>query len=131
MTIVKSCLREPAEGRRDDPQRIQSTKFYSLADNINMSKEYYVYIMTNKNNTVLYVGMTNDLERRVYEHKNKLLSGFTKKYNVTKLVYYENFQNINEAIERENQIKSYKRWKKDRLINRVNIEWKELDDDIW
>jgi putative endonuclease len=96
-----------------------------------MSKEYYVYILTTKNNTVLYVGMTNDMERQIYEHKNKFVSGFTKKYNVTKLVYYERFQDIDDAIARENQIKSYKREKKIKLINKVNIKWKELDDDIW
>lgn len=93
-----------------------------------MNKKYYVYIMTNENNTVLYVGITNDLERRVYEHHNKLLSGFTKRYNVTKLVYYESFEDIYEALEREKQIKAYKREKKERLINSVNSEWKELDE---
>ena len=93
-----------------------------------MNKEYYVYIMTNENNTVLYVGITNDLERRVYEHKSKLLSGFTKKYNVIKLVYYESFENIHEAIEREKQIKAYTRNKKIELINGLNKAWEELDE---
>ena len=74
-------------------------------------KSYYVYIMTNKSKT-LYVGMTNNLERRVYEHKNKLIEGFTKKYNINKLVYYETFDNVNDAIRREKQIKGWLRIKK-------------------
>jgi putative endonuclease len=65
-----------------------------------MEKEYYIYIMTNKNNTVLYTGVTNDLKRRVYEHKEKLTEGFTKKYNTTKLVYYEIYKEIDTAIMR-------------------------------
>ncbi|MDD4092626.1 MAG: GIY-YIG nuclease family protein [Smithellaceae bacterium] len=70
-----------------------------------MNKQFYVYIMTNKNNAVLYTGVTNDLKRRVYEHKNKLLDGFTKKYNVDKLVFYEVYDDIKNAIAREKQIK--------------------------
>ena len=71
-----------------------------------MSKHFYVYIMTNKDNSVLYTGVTNDLIRRVYEHKEKLIKGFTKKYNVTKLVYYELFENSYDSITREKQIKA-------------------------
>lgn len=70
-----------------------------------MNKQYYIYIMTNKNNTVIYTGVTNNLKRRVYEHKEKLASGFTEKYNINKLVYYEIFNNVNNAIAREKQIK--------------------------
>jgi len=66
-----------------------------------MDKQYYIYIMTNKSNRVLYTGVTNDLKRRVYEHRNKLVEGFTKKYNVVKLVYYEIFENSYSAISRE------------------------------
>ena len=66
---------------------------------------YYVYILTNKYHTVLYIGVTNSLERRIYEHKNKLIYGFTKKYNVTKLVYYEEFTNVEDAIASEKKIK--------------------------
>ncbi len=90
-------------------------------------KDYYVYILTNKSNSVLYVGMTNDLTRRVYEHKNGVVDGFTKKYNVHKLVYYEITTDVNSAIEREKQIKAYKRVKKDALINSFNPEWKDLE----
>jgi len=91
-----------------------------------MSKQYYVYIMTNKGNTVLYTGVTNDLRKRVYEHTEKLVGGFTKKYNVTELVYYEIFQDVENAIMREKQIKAGTRQKKIDLINRMNKEWRDL-----
>ena len=87
---------------------------------------YYVYILTNSSNNVLYVGVTNDLERRCYEHKQKLIKGFTQKYNVDKLVYFEVFDSIELAIFREKQIKGYSRSKKDKLINEFNLEWEEL-----
>ncbi|MGD1714904.1 GIY-YIG nuclease family protein [Dapis sp. BLCC M172] len=91
-----------------------------------MTKEYYIYIMTNKRNTVLYTGVTNDLIRRVYEHKSKLVEGFTKKYNINKLVYFEMYENPSEAIAREKQIKAGSRQKKINLINSMNLEWKDL-----
>ena len=91
-----------------------------------MERQYYVYILTNKNNTVLYVGVTNDLVRRVFEHKNKLSDGFTKKYNVDKLVYYEVCSNSLSAIEREKQIKAGSRKKKIILIESMNVEWVDL-----
>jgi len=77
-----------------------------------VNKQYYVYIMTNKLNTVLYTGVTNDLVRRVYEHKEKLIDGFTKRYKLTKLVYYEVFADIENAIQREKRIKGILRRKK-------------------
>ncbi|GLI53774.1 GIY-YIG nuclease family protein [Thermodesulfovibrio yellowstonii] len=95
-----------------------------------MSKQYYVYIMTNKYNTVLYTGVTNDLARRVYEHKNKLIEGFTAKYNITKLVYYEIAQDIKEAITREKQIKGWNRDKKKALIEGLNPQWRDLYEEI-
>ncbi|MBE9541628.1 MAG: GIY-YIG nuclease family protein [Proteobacteria bacterium] len=95
-----------------------------------MRRQYYIYIMTNKNNTVLYTGITNDLKRRVYEHKEKLVDGFTKKYNVTKLVYYEVFEDPENAILREKQIKAGSRQKKINLINSVNGEWLDLYEEI-
>ena len=91
-----------------------------------MGKEYYIYILTNKNNTTLYVGITNNLVRRVYEHKNKLCDGFTKKYNIDKLVYSEVCIDSLSAIEREKQIKSGSRKKKISLIESKNMEWKDL-----
>jgi len=95
-----------------------------------VSKQYYVYIMTNVRNTVLYVGVTNDLIRRIYEHKEKLVSGFTKKYNTVKLVYYEVFEDIENAILREKQIKAGSRQKKVQLINSTNKEWRDLYDEL-
>jgi putative endonuclease len=87
---------------------------------------YYIYILTNKNNSVLYTGVTNDLVRRCYEHKSKLIKGFTEKYNVHKLIYYELFDDINFAIKREKQIKGYSRAKKEMLIERLNPNRYEL-----
>jgi len=87
---------------------------------------YYVYIVTNENNYVLYTGVTNNIERRIYEHKNKTGSKFTKKYKINKLIYIEEYQDINEAIKREKQIKSGSRKKKIELINRLNPAWKDL-----
>lgn len=95
-----------------------------------MTKQSFIYIMTNYTNTTLYTGVTNDLIRRVYEHKNKLVKGFTQKYNLTKLVYYEIFDDITFAIKREKQIKSGSRKKKEDLINRMNKEWVDLYDSI-
>ncbi|MCL4299449.1 MAG: GIY-YIG nuclease family protein [Anaerolineae bacterium] len=91
-----------------------------------VSKQYYVYIMTNKYHTVLYTGVTNDLKRRAYEHKTGSGGGFTSRYNVTKLVYYEVGQDVNSAIAREKQIKAGSRQKKIDLINGMNGEWKDL-----
>ncbi len=91
-----------------------------------MNKQFYVYIMTNKNNTVLYTGVTSDFNKRVYEHKNKLLEGFTKRYNIDKLVFYEVYDDINNAIAREKQMKSGTRAKKIKLIEEMNSEWKDL-----
>lgn len=92
-----------------------------------MVKQYYVYIMTNEHNTVLYIGITNDLIRRVYEHKQKLVQGFTKKYNIVKLVYYEVTNDIQSAISREKQLKSGSQQKKIHLINQMNPNWDDLD----
>ena len=87
---------------------------------------YYVYMLTNWNNKVLYIGMTNNLLRRVYQHKHKLCDGFTKKYNVNKLVYYELYENVDDAIRREKQLKGWKRMRKNALVETFNPEWKEL-----
>ncbi|MEP9410892.1 MAG: GIY-YIG nuclease family protein [Candidatus Brocadia sp.] len=89
-------------------------------------KSYYVYILTNWNNKVMYVGITNNLIRRVYEHKNKLVKGFTEKYNVNKLVYFEEIRDVIAAIAREKEIKKWRREKKDQLVNRMNPAWKDL-----
>ena len=86
--------------------------------------------MTNKVNTVLYTGITNDIIRRNYEHKNKLVKGFTRKYNVTKLVYYKDYGTALEAIAEEKRIKGWTRQKKINLINTVNPQWKDLSDNF-
>ena len=91
-------------------------------------KQFYVYILTNKNNTVLYTGVTSNLECRIWEHKHKIYKGFTAKYNVDKLVYYEIHYDSYEAIAREKQIKAGSRKKKIDLINAQNPEWKDLAD---
>ncbi|MBM4452098.1 MAG: GIY-YIG nuclease family protein [Chloroflexi bacterium] len=91
-----------------------------------MSKQYYVYIMTNIDNKVLYTGVTNDLRKRAYQHREKLIDGFTKRYNVMKLLHYEVFDDITSAISREKQIKAGSRQKKIELVNRTNKEWRDL-----
>ena len=90
------------------------------------SANYFVYILANRNNNVIYVGMTNNLERRIYEHKNKILKGFSSKYNLNKLVYYEIFNTPTEAIKREKEIKKWRREKKNILIESMNKNWNDL-----
>jgi len=88
--------------------------------------KYYVYLLTNWNNHVLYVGMTNNLERRVYEHKNKLIRGFSEKYNLNKLVYFEETEDVVAAITREKEIKKWRREKKNQLVDKKNAGWEDL-----
>jgi len=95
-----------------------------------MAGQYYIYIITNKRNTVLYTGVTNDLKKRIYEHKTKLIDGFTKKYNVSKLVYYEVFSDIYNAIAREKQIKGGSRKRKIHLIDSMNSDWRDLYEEL-
>ena len=95
-----------------------------------MNKQYVVYLMTNEHHSVIYTGITSDLKKRVYEHKEKLVAGFTAKYNIVKLVYYEVFADPENAILREKQIKGGSRRKKIDLINRANKEWRDLYDEI-
>ena len=91
-------------------------------------QRYYVYLLTNWNNKVMYVGVTNDLERRLYEHKNKLVKGFTEKYNVNKLVYVEETGDVISALAREKEIKKWRREKKHNLVVGSNPEWKDLSE---
>lgn len=91
-----------------------------------MTNNYFVYIATNKTNTVLYTGVTNNLARRIYEHKHKFVSSFTSKYKINKLVYHEIYENINEAIKREKQIKAGSRRKKLELIKTKNPLFEDL-----
>ncbi|MCK4578688.1 MAG: GIY-YIG nuclease family protein [Candidatus Marinimicrobia bacterium] len=96
-----------------------------------MSRTYCIYMMTNRTNTVLYTGLTNDLARRVHEHKTRVKPrSFTARYNLNKLVYVEAFKYINDALAREKQIKKGSRRRKEELINEVNPEWNDLSKDI-
>jgi len=90
---------------------------------------YYVYILTNQRHTVYYTGVTNDLRRRMEEHRQKVVEGFTKRYNITKLLYYEETADVRSAIEREKQVKDYRREKKLTLIALMNPAFKDLYDD--
>ncbi len=91
-------------------------------------RRYYVYILTNWNDKVMYIGMTNDLQRRLYEHKNELIEGFTKRYKVHKLVYFEETTDVKAAIEREKQLKGWLRKRKKELVETTNPEWKDLSE---
>ena len=95
-----------------------------------LTKKYYVYFLTNVSNKVLYVGLTNNLKRRVYEHKNGLVDGFTRRYHINKLVYYEIGEDIEGVILREKQIKAGSRKNKDELINKFNPGWNDLYDQL-
>lgn len=92
---------------------------------------YYVYILTNKTNNVMYIGMTNNLARRLYEHRHELIDGFTKKYHVHKIVYYEEFQDVKLAIKREKILKSLLRSKKNKLVESKNPNWDDLYDRLF
>ncbi len=91
--------------------------------------QFFVYIMASQSGT-LYIGVTNDLLRRVYEHKEGLIAGFTKKYRCIKLIYYESYKNVNDAIAREKQLKNWNRKKKEFLINKFNPLWEDLYEKI-
>ena len=97
-----------------------------------MAKEnhYYVYLLTNWNHRVMYVGFTNDLKRRVYEHRNKSVKGFTAKYNVNKLVYFEETRDVVVAISREKEIKKWRREKKNKLVFGINLSWSDLSEGL-
>ena len=92
-------------------------------------RNFFVYLLTNWNDKVMYVGVTNNLERRVFEHKNKLVKGFTEKYNVKKLVYFEHTPNVKAALEREKEIKKWRREKKNNLVQTQNPDWKDLSEE--
>jgi len=93
-------------------------------------KQYYVYILSNLRNSVIYIGVTSDLVKRIWQHKNHLVHGFTARYNVTKLVYFETFDSIENAIAREKQLKAGSRERKIKLIESNNPEWKDLYDTL-
>jgi putative endonuclease len=91
---------------------------------------YYVYILSNQHHTVFYTGFTNDLGRRIEEHKLKVVPGFTSKYNCDKLLYFEKFNNMEEALSRERQIKKYRKDWKVNLVETLNSEWRDLAEDF-
>ena len=93
-----------------------------------MNKTYAVYILTNYNETTFYIGVTGDLQKRIWEHKNKVVEGFTKKYNVDRLVYYELTENVESALNREKQLKRWHRQWKINLIKEMNPEFKDLSE---
>jgi putative endonuclease len=92
---------------------------------------YYVYILTNQTDKVMYIGVTNDLQRRIYEHKNELIEGFTKRYHVHKLVYYEGYQDVKEAIAREKTLKGFLRVRKNELVQTLNPTWMDLANELF
>jgi len=118
-----ACHPERSEGSCE-AKDLMSTK-----DQIMTENHYYVYILTNWNNKVMYVGVTGNLQRRLYEHKNDLFEGFTKKYRVHKLVYYEETSEVYSAISREKQLKGLLRSKKNALVETMNPDWHDLSED--
>ncbi|MGH7203329.1 MAG: GIY-YIG nuclease family protein [Candidatus Levyibacteriota bacterium] len=95
-----------------------------------MAQQYFVYILSNKSNTIYYVGVTNNLIQRVWQHKEKVVKGFTTKYNINKLVWFAIYENVEEAIKREKQLKAGSRQKKIELVDETNSEWRDLYKDI-
>jgi putative endonuclease len=95
-----------------------------------MNKTYYVYMLASERNGTLYIGVTGDLLQRVYEHKNDIIEGFTKKYQVHRLVYFEAHRSVEEAILREKQMKKWRRQWKIELIEKENLDWKDLYEDL-
>ena len=91
--------------------------------------QYYVYLLSSKKNGTLYIGVTNDLERRMFEHKNKLVEGFSSKYGLDKLIYFEIYQYVNDAIKREKNMKKWKRQWKINLVEKDNPNWEDLSKD--
>ncbi|HAB54467.1 MAG: hypothetical protein A2315_17225 [Ignavibacteria bacterium RIFOXYB2_FULL_35_12] len=96
-----------------------------------MAEQFFIYILTNWNNKVIYTGVTNNLVRRIYEHRNKVIDGFTKKYNLSKLVYFEPTHDIISAINREKEIKKWRREKKNKLVESMNPSWKDLANELF
>ena len=117
--VILNAVKNPM-GKEEEILRVAQN------DRIKSNMQYYVYIVTNKYNTVVYIGVTNNISRRMYEHKNGLIEGFTKRYNLHKLVYCETFSDVKTAIQREKQLKGWKRERKNALIERLNPEWSEL-----
>jgi putative endonuclease len=127
---LDSCLRRNDRKSHCDPRESGDPLLLDKNQHFNhpnlMNKEYYIYILASKKNGTLYVGVSSDLVKRIYEHKNNLVDGFTKTYSVHDLVYYESTQDVNAAIIREKQLKKWKREWKINLIEKDNPEWIDL-----
>ncbi|MEJ2213436.1 MAG: GIY-YIG nuclease family protein [Gammaproteobacteria bacterium] len=95
-----------------------------------MNKVFYIYFLTNWNNQILYIGVTNNLQRRLFEHRKGIVEGFTKKYNLKKLVYFEQTDDVYSAISREKQLKKWRREKKNNLVESLNPDWCDLAEDF-
>ena len=121
-------MRAKGEANSEIP-RFTRNRLRNLLCKVN--KQYFIYITTNKRNSVLYTGITSNLQKRIYGHKNKIIDGFTKKYNINKLVYYEIFEDPEKAILREKQIKAGSRQKKIDLVNTANKEWRDLCEELY
>ena len=117
---------DDARIRHSDPEHGRGGRIPSRQSKLMISKQAFIYILTNKHNTVFYVGVTTNIIKRIWEHKNNIVKGFTKKYNTHKLVYYEIFDSIEQAITREKYIKGKKREYKIRLIEKNNLNYKDL-----
>ena len=123
-------LRSAQDDRRESyVQDDRLFGFCELIEQLFIMNDYYVYILTNSSNKVMYIGITNNLERRVFEHKHKLIDGFTKRYHVHRLVFYEQTSDVNAAIAREKQLKGWVREKKNRLVESQNPQWKDLSEE--
>ncbi len=110
--------------------RAKQSVIWYLLENVN-EKQYCVYILANKTNVVIYIGVTSDLKKRVYQHKEKLTPGFAEKYDIDKLVYYEVFDDPENAIIREKHLKGSSRTRKNQLVESINPEWRDLYEEIW
>ena len=141
MTTASRCHPERREGsffiltvQREiclDPELKEGSFSFVLSEKIVRSvKFYYVYVLTNWNQRVMYVGVTSDLKRRIHEHQNKLVKGFTAKYNVNKLVYYEQTNDVITALAREKEIKRWRREKKNNLVLSINPGWSDLSSQL-
>ncbi len=122
LLVIPACYAEPVEAEAG----IHLLAIIFMYKTIH---QYYLYILTNKRNGTLYIGVTNNLERRMFEHKNKLIEGFTKKYGLNRLVYFETYQYVNDAIIREKNMKKWKRKWKIKLIEKDNLNWHDLSRD--
>ncbi len=120
----RNCRTREGRHRRCHPELAEGSL------DINCMNDYYVYILTNERDRLLYIGVTNNLSRRIYEHKNRLVPGFTSDYRIHKLVYFEVCHSAEDAIRREKQLKNWRREKKIELIERMNPYWKDFGEDF-